>query len=264
MFHEQATTFPNETRVAGFPLGRAYVCTACAAQSGAISANPNPCTIAGGQSVCTTTISWYSQGVSQVEVWVSLNGAPESEFALTSAGGTYYEDAPWIQGPPNSYVFNLYDYSSGSRGALLASKTVTGMYGVTLTFTNPTRPSVGSNFVVGDYFALRVAGAPSNALVQIQWTSTIGGGSSTYTGGSTDTSGNFYKSLAVVSGSIGRWTGQGMVGGLSVGDPFGTEVIAVPTGLGAGGTLPSGISCPSYNYQPYGFGVQNLSWAIEV
>jgi hypothetical protein len=244
-------------------MGALMFALAVYAQSGTVSGSPNPCTIAGGQTVCTTTISWFSQGSSQVQVWISLNGAPESEFALTSAGGPYSQAASWIQGPPNSYVFNLYDYSSGIRGARLASTTVTGVYAITLTFTNQTRPSLASNFVVGDYFVVSVSGAPSNALVQIQWTNNTGGSSSTYTGGSTDMGGNFNSSpLAVVSGSIGRWTGQGMVGGVAVGSEFHTEVIAVPTGLKPGSIFPDGISCPPTNYQPYGFGVENLNWGI--
>lgn len=79
------------------------------AQSGTINASPNPCTIAGGQYVCTTTISWSSQGTSQVQVWVSVNGAAETAFASSGIGGPYYQGATWIQGPPNSYVFTPYD-----------------------------------------------------------------------------------------------------------------------------------------------------------
>jgi hypothetical protein len=94
-------------------------------QSGSIGASPNPCQISVGQSVCTSLISWTSQDTTQVQVWISENGAPETNFA-TSNSGPASQDAPWIQGPPNTYNFRLYDYSSGSRGALLGSVTVTG------------------------------------------------------------------------------------------------------------------------------------------
>jgi hypothetical protein len=95
------------------------------AQSGSISASPNPCTIYYTQTLCTSTISWSSSGTTQVQVWVSLNGGTQSEFAATGSGSGYFQAAPWIQ--PDTYVFYLYNYSSGSRGALLASVTVTAI-----------------------------------------------------------------------------------------------------------------------------------------
>lgn len=100
-----------------------------AAQSGWISASPNPCVIAQGESTCTSTITWSSSQVQSVQIWLSANGAPEVLFAAGGGGGPFTSDAPWIQGAPNSYTFSLYDYSSGSRGALLSLITVTGIAG---------------------------------------------------------------------------------------------------------------------------------------
>ena len=94
--------------------------------SGTISASPNPCTIPSGKSTCTSTIKWSSQNTSSVQVWVSHNGAAKTNFA-TSGSGTHTEDATWIrEAPDHTYTFYLYDYSNGSRGALLRSVTVTG------------------------------------------------------------------------------------------------------------------------------------------
>lgn len=93
--------------------------------SGTISASPNPCSIASGQSVCTSTLTWSSQSASVVQVWLSFDGAAETNFATTGGGGPYSQAATWIQAG-HSYSFRLYDYSTGSRGAMLASVGVSG------------------------------------------------------------------------------------------------------------------------------------------
>lgn len=93
------------------------------AQTGTISADPNPCEIYLIQDLCLSTISWSSQAVSLVEVWVATS-AGESLFATTGRGGPIQKAAPWIQ--DQDYTFSLYDYSSGARGVLLASVTVRG------------------------------------------------------------------------------------------------------------------------------------------
>ena len=96
------------------------------AQTGSVGSAPNPCTIYYTQSLCTSTVSWSSQGTTSVQVWVSVDGGSETLFASSGGGGTFPQDASWIQAI-HSYVFRLYDYSSGSRGALLASRTVTAI-----------------------------------------------------------------------------------------------------------------------------------------
>ena len=100
---------------------------AALAQSGSISGNPNPCTVYHTQTLCTSTLSWSSAGTSQVQVWVSLNGGAESNFSTSGSGSGYFQDASWIQGMSYTYVFRLYDYSSGSRGAQLASASVSAV-----------------------------------------------------------------------------------------------------------------------------------------
>jgi hypothetical protein len=97
------------------------------AQTGSIYANPNPCIIPSGQTECTTTITWSSQGTSAVEIWVSWpNGGSPSLFASSWSGGSHTQDASWIQAN-GTYVFTLYDYSGGSQGANLGSVSVTGV-----------------------------------------------------------------------------------------------------------------------------------------
>ncbi len=104
---------------------------------GRISANPNPCTILAGQTTCTSTLSWLTRNVTNAEVYVSPipgGGSGETLFAgfencpgpgtgavCPSSTG---EQAPWIT--QSGFTFKLYDYSGGTRGALLDSVTVSG------------------------------------------------------------------------------------------------------------------------------------------
>jgi hypothetical protein len=93
--------------------------------SGTISANPNPCVIERGQKVCTTHLSWSSQGVRHARVYAVTEGSrgrEEKEFSASHACDRC--KAPWIE--KSTYTFTLYDYSTGNRGRALASVTVTG------------------------------------------------------------------------------------------------------------------------------------------
>lgn len=94
------------------------------AVTGSISASPNPCLIYYGQWYCSTTVSWSTQGASSVQVWVAVDGGGEVLFAGSGGGGWYSSAANWIQNP-SVYVFVLYDYSSGNRGAVLGTSVVT-------------------------------------------------------------------------------------------------------------------------------------------
>lgn len=95
--------------------------------SGHITAQPNPCTITQAAGTCTSNITWTTTNVSRAQVWVSRSGGGEKIFVdQISCSGTSCP-APWIQGPPDFYDFNLYDYSSGTRGVKLDSVRVTAV-----------------------------------------------------------------------------------------------------------------------------------------
>jgi hypothetical protein len=81
--------------------------TAGKAATGTVSASPAAPTAAIG-SLATTTISWTSAGAATAQVWVSMDGAPESLFTQGVSGS---QDAPWIQ-PGHDYRFQLYAGSS--------------------------------------------------------------------------------------------------------------------------------------------------------
>jgi len=102
--------------------------SALVAASGTIGANPSPCPVPAGKSTCTTYITWTTQGATHARVYVvdsHKKGKEEQEFGTSLDCAGQKCRAPWIEKGRN-YVFTLYDYSSGSRGAALSSVTVTG------------------------------------------------------------------------------------------------------------------------------------------
>jgi hypothetical protein len=117
--------------------------------TGAISANPNPCEIVPGAHDCTTYLTWSTQGAQKARVYVRAEGkggTPEREFGAEPACAKC--TASWIEAGAQ-YVFTLVDFSTGSRGAVLATVTVTalngpaagagGMSGVITAAPNPCR-----------------------------------------------------------------------------------------------------------------------------
>ncbi len=101
--------------------------------SGQITAQPNPCAIINAGGTCVSNVTWTTANVTRAQVWVSQTNGPEKLFTdQISCSGTSCP-APWIQGPPNFYDFNLYDYSSGTRGAKLDSVRVTATVNITPT-----------------------------------------------------------------------------------------------------------------------------------
>ena len=68
-----------------------------------LTAYPNP--VPAGDAKGRTTISWNALGESASKVYVSMNGAEESLFAVGREGSS---DANWIETGP-SYEFRLYN-----------------------------------------------------------------------------------------------------------------------------------------------------------
>jgi hypothetical protein len=119
------------------------------AATGTISANPNPCEIVPGAHECTTYVTWSTEGVQHARVYVRAEGkggTPEREFAAETACAKC--GASWIEAGAQ-YIFTLVDFSTGNRGAVLATATVTalngpavradGMSGVIVATPNPCR-----------------------------------------------------------------------------------------------------------------------------
>jgi len=99
------------------------------AATGTISANPNPCQIAPGAHDCTTYVTWSTQGAQHARVFVRAEGkggTPEKEFGNGTACAKC--GAGWIEAG-DRYIFTLVDFSTGTRGAELATVTVTAVNG---------------------------------------------------------------------------------------------------------------------------------------
>ena len=95
-----------------------------------ISASPNPCRIAEGETTCKTTVSWTSQNPSRVWVIHGENspfGYVGTLTAFTDTDSTSgSKEASIREFPRFRSTFQLRDHSSGSRGPVLASVNVSG------------------------------------------------------------------------------------------------------------------------------------------
>ncbi|MCP3162137.1 hypothetical protein [Myxococcus qinghaiensis] len=68
----------------------------------------------------TTTICWNTSGTSTAEIWLSMNGLPETLFARGQSG---CQDATWIVSD-NTYEFRL--YAEMTHTTMLGFTTVVG------------------------------------------------------------------------------------------------------------------------------------------
>jgi len=97
--------------------------------TGSITANPNPCTLQPGETLCNTTISWRTFAdpfTMNAHIYVSMDGNPTNSMACGSLTDSL--DASWIQAG-HTYEFLLYAdpvCTDEDRGILLSSVTVTG------------------------------------------------------------------------------------------------------------------------------------------
>jgi Beta-propeller repeat len=99
-------------------------------RSGTIAAIPNPCTIAEGASSCLTTINWNTADhVTDARIAVRNVHRNAIHFFARGKSGSVTTDL--IQGPPNRYIFILYELNSGSL-ITLDSVEVTGQSGRSL------------------------------------------------------------------------------------------------------------------------------------
>ena len=95
------------------------------AASGAITAAPNPCVAAPGESTCSARVSWVTNGVSSPEVTVEDVSSSKGETLYAAATVSPGDVASWIQPHGATYVFRLYETAGGVR-KLLDSTSVTG------------------------------------------------------------------------------------------------------------------------------------------
>jgi hypothetical protein len=85
-----------------------------AASAATITASPNP--VPGGEGLGTTTITWNTGDGTVGQLYVSVDGGPESAF---DSGLSRSSAAPWIQAGKR-YEFRLY---AGTEHATVLAKT---------------------------------------------------------------------------------------------------------------------------------------------
>ena len=130
-------TVDGVARTAGaFRVGSEPACT--------ISAAPNPCIIAAGQTTCTSTLTWTSENTTAVRVWTQQQEL--TPFGYVGGRLTAFTDSDSTSGnmdatiklaPRIRHKFAVYDHSGGSRGdAEVCSVIVTGDRALSLSPTS--------------------------------------------------------------------------------------------------------------------------------
>jgi len=95
---------------------------------GEIRAEPNPCRIEPGREECTSHITWRTRGVEKAKVFVTSKGRKEEKEREFGDGRSCESEkcrAPWIT-HSTTYTFQLFDFTRGDRGRLLATVVVRG------------------------------------------------------------------------------------------------------------------------------------------
>lgn len=133
------------------------------AATGVISANPNPCEIAPGRHDCTSYLTWSTEGVQHVRVYVRAEGrkaTPEKEFG--SGPACERCGASWIEAGTR-YLFTLVDFTGGRRGPVLATVTVTAAEG-----PGP-RTEHGTGGIKASPNPCRIAPGRADCATDLQW-----------------------------------------------------------------------------------------------
>ena len=135
--------------------------------SGTMTANPATCQVKTVNGTCAISLIWSLKNTTNGQISVTdVLGNQQIVGAVTGSSGT--QPIPWIQALPQKYIFYLWDYSSGSRGAQLASVPVSasgpsGSSGSPIVSVSPQRNTPGSTFTI-----LGSGLAPGQATVYIQ------------------------------------------------------------------------------------------------
>ena len=118
--------------------------------SGTIKASPSSCQVPTGARNCTLSLTWSTQNVTTAQIWVTDVTGADNPVA-TGLSGT--STLTWIEALPQKYVFHLWDYSKGTRGAELntvsvaATKAATGQT-VGSVGVDPKNGNLGASFTV--------------------------------------------------------------------------------------------------------------------
>ena len=127
--------------------------------TGDLTANPDPCTIAAGQTTCSTTLTWTSENTTAVQLRRIMGQINEIVVRRGSPNG----DTTFSRIDLTDSTFYLYDYSDGRRGKELDTATVHGVRPLSI---DPTSGEVGTVVTItGSHFgASRGTGANASTV----------------------------------------------------------------------------------------------------
>jgi len=112
--HDIALTVTNSVGLSNTATARIVVrSTSSSGASGTITA-PS-CTVPTSNGQCNVTVSWTTHNVQAAQVW----GVDSFGTQTPIASGLQGSKVVSIDAPPRKHIFQLWDYSNGTRGALL-------------------------------------------------------------------------------------------------------------------------------------------------
>jgi uncharacterized protein (TIGR03437 family) len=143
--YNSSALLDQKTATASCTSGTTWNQSTCqsASGSGTISASPNPCTVAVAGATCILTLAWSTASVTAARVYVVDAGGADQQLYTTTSGS---QSLNWIQALPQHYTFNLWNYSTGSRGTLLSSVNVSvaAPVGPSISAIQPQQPIAGN------------------------------------------------------------------------------------------------------------------------
>ena len=148
------------------PAAWGYTCSTPPPPTATLTASPNPCTLIGTSTKCSSTLSWNTGTTTKAQLWVTIDGKASTtkKWACGNQTGTY--TAPWIV-PKHTYVFNLY-------ATPLCTTAITGLSpNATVTVTG--KPA-SSAFNVGSSQVAAGANGVAEIFLRL-FQATFGGGS---------------------------------------------------------------------------------------
>jgi RHS repeat-associated protein len=118
--------------------------------SGTITANPATCQVTPPATTCAISLVWTLQNTTSGEL--TYTDALGNNIVVGPLSGPGSNQPFQIQGPPQKYVFYLWDYTGGSKGAQLASVPVAATGPNTASTSSvgvsPSRNTPGSTFTI--------------------------------------------------------------------------------------------------------------------
>jgi len=133
--------------------------------AGTLTASPTTCQVTTTNGTCTISLTWTTQYVSAAQIWYTATIGPETPVTTGLSGASPVA----VQALPQHYVFHLWDYSNGSRGAELKNLSVSAT-GPGTTASNPAirvDPQKGTPGTTFTITGSGLAGGAAKVYVQV-------------------------------------------------------------------------------------------------